>query len=413
MSGKVHDLRSLADGSRKWLLDSQDPGSGGWAEHPGGRLSSLNTAEAIIALIVSGVEAGDPSISKAVAFLYRDRPTVLPPNEGCWARSAGTAANPRVIPDLVRTSVAISALVKAGEGPEVPAVRKAIEWVIDRQNRANDDTGWSNQRGAKSKVIPTCFALVALMRLTVNAGQNEWREQIQRGLDQLTGRFRKPNSSFGDGASAAIHTIHAVLVLQSARECAFNVPPDAERKAIDWLLEYQDEALAPVEEIIDIDPEGDADYGFIFPNEALLIRVLGGSDDSRHRNTRLWNDVQRGLSLRYDERSYGFYGQRVFSWSTAAGLNAIASTERHLTSITARPAEDVQGGKVGNAILVFAVLLTCVVTYLSVSGKFKPLTAMTFVFLMLACLVAYRLIGETTFKQLVMRILPRSNRDDD
>ena len=211
---------------------------------------------------------------------------------------------------------------------------------------------------------------------------------------------RNKSGSFGEGALEAAHTIHAVLVLQSARECEFNVHPTAENDAIGWLLRRPDSAMSTVEELIAIDPAGEANYGFLFAMDALLLRALGRSAVTNHRKTRLWSDVQRSVNSRFDENSGGLYGQRVFSWSTAAGLYAIASTQRELTRIPALPPEDPSGVKVGGFILAFAIVLVIAMAYLSTKG-FTLLQALFLGFLMVACLLAYGKIGEKTFRQLV------------
>ena len=381
MPAPLPSLSSIEPRSREWLLTNQDPG-GGWSEHPGGRLSALNTAEVVLALTGSGIQAGNAHIRKAVAFLYAERPEVVAPDSGCWTRSVAVGpGRARDIPDLARTCFVIRALVSGGEDPHTSGVRSGIEWLARRQN---GDHGWGYQRGEASAILPTCFALIALIRTADSTANNAWRDAIGWGLEYLTTACRNKSGSSGSGHLEAAHTVHLVLVLQAARESGFSVHPTAENDALAWLLRWPDKAMSTVEEVIAIDPQGQGNYGFLFAMDALLVLALGRSLVPDHRKTRLWSDVQRSLYGRWDEGSGGLFGQRVTSWSTAAGLTAIALTARELTHIPALPSEDPSGLKVGGFILFFAVVLVGALLYLSVEG-FTILQASFLGFLMLAC----------------------------
>lgn len=389
------------------LLKTQDV-SGGWAEHPGGTPSPFNTAEAVLALSVArSNNVGDVQqhIRKAVEFLLkaRDSQPLPPPDSGAWHRKGGAHGHQRLVPDVIRTSIVIGALINAGEPVDKPTVASAIEWLLNQQNATNDDTGWAFQRGLKAEVLPTCFALLALIAASLSTESKPWKDAIENGLKHLTEKFRNAkDGSFGSGILTAAHTIYACLVLQAARVGGFRINASAENEAIQWLLNNQDDALSPVEETIQIDPTDAANYPFMFTMEALLLRVLGNSQNASHRQTSLWLEVQRSVRANFDENTGGFYGQRVFSWSTANGLYAIKASENNLTVIPPRPPEDPSGFKVGNAILVFSLVLVGVVTYLSVLGRFTLVHANLFWFLVVACLLAYGKIKDKTFRQLVV-----------
>ena len=66
MSGSVNNAISSAT---DWLLKSQNK-AGGWAERSGKEVSTLNTAEVIIAVLEGGrVAPGDKHIQNGVKFL--------------------------------------------------------------------------------------------------------------------------------------------------------------------------------------------------------------------------------------------------------------------------------------------------------------------------------------------------------
>jgi Squalene-hopene cyclase C-terminal domain len=397
-------LQSLESKLVEVLLNTQDH-SGGWAEHPGGGLSPFNTAEVVMALSVADrVKAGaalQQSINKALDFLIgeRDHDPMVFPDAGAWYRKGGPHGNQHKAPDIIRTALIIGAFSRAGESFERPELATALNWLVERQNK---DSGWGYQRNKESRALPTCFALQSLIAASPSADKSPWKTQIENGLQYLTNKVHNPDGSFGNGILQAAHTIYSCLVLQAARSCGFRTVASAETDAIKWLLNNQDAALAPVEEKIEIDSTGAADYQFMFTMEALLLRVLANSQDEKDRQKQLWWDVQRSMHGAFDENTGGFYGRRVFSWSTANGLYAIKLSENNLKEIPPRPAEAEDSGrfKVGNLILIFALILVVATVYLTVVGKFTALQASFFWGLVLACLVAYQAIGEKTFGQL-------------
>lgn len=420
MAQQKPSLQSFESRLYNRLIDTQDAG-GGWAEHPGGRLSPFNTAEAVLALSVTrpsqNVAVVEQHIRKAVDFLLKERNSepMASPDSGAWRRRAGAQGQGPLVADVVRTSIIINALINAGESADKPAVASAIDWLLNRQNKTNGDSGWAFQRGLKAEVLPTCFALLALIAASRSTEKKPWQDAIENGLKHLTEKLRNAkDGSFGNGLLTAAHTIYACLVLQAARIGQFRIDASAENEAIQWLLNNQDDALSPVEESIQIDPAGAANYPFMFTMEALLLRVLGNSQNGSHRQTSLWTEVQRLVRANFDETTGGFYGQRVFSWSTAHGLYAIRASENNLTAIPPRPGEDPSGLKVGNAILFLTLVLIGVVVYLSAVNKFTTLQANFFWFLVLACLVAYGKIGEATFRQLVSSVFggPKKGQQD-
>src|SRR5882672_6114177 len=116
---QTEQLKELA---RSWLISHQDS-SGGWAERPGVKVNVLNTAEVMLSLFASGIDAGHKSIQAAVHYLTTHRldDSFPAPDRGAWARVVSgdsPAGSIRHIPDILRSSMAITALIKAGRHSE-------------------------------------------------------------------------------------------------------------------------------------------------------------------------------------------------------------------------------------------------------------------------------------------------------
>jgi hypothetical protein len=397
------DLKTLQNSLRDCLLEMQDT-VGGWGEHPGSHLSVFNTAEVVIALLEAGSAVGGAPIQQALTFIMNEKVDMVAPDKGTWPRTVGHNEGTRKVPDIIRTSIVVSALVMAGKNMQ--EARLSIDWLIARQN---NDGGWGYKRTDQSAILPTCFVLLTLLRTSDTAAENQHRTVIESGLGYLNTKCRSRNGSFGTGSLIAAHTIYSCLAFQSARICGFNVPASTEGEAIEWLLDKPDLAVAPVEEEIAIDPQkGGGNYAYTFSMEQLLLRMLSQSPDGSHRQTELWLRIQRSLNGKVDDSTGGLFGQRVFSWSTAAGLHAIAVGEKHLAPIRPSRGEDPNGIKIGPAILVLEILLVAAIVYLAKSGQFSVLPASIFGFLVLAFLLAYGKIGERTFKQLASELIGRS-----
>jgi hypothetical protein len=406
MSHEKRTLRSLDDDLVKWLLDNQES-DGGWGEHKGGSPSTFNTAEAVLALsVVAPVgEVGTvrKAINDAADFLRKDRENnrLVPPDDGAWCRGHDRGKQHKVT-DILRTAMIVGALSSAGGNEKV--IESAIDWLVKRQGNSEDDHGWGYQRKSKSEILPTCFVLLALISMSARASKNPWRQVIESGLRHLTEKMRNEDGSFGSGRFIGAHTAYSCLILQAARTHEFSTVAKFETQAIEWLLDHPDDAVRPIEEKIAIDPTGAANYQFMFTMEALLLRVLASSEDVNDRRTHLWLDIQRSMNDAFDRNTGGFYGRRVFSWSTANGLYAIRCSEDNLGEIPEREpeAEAPKGiSLAGVAIMLFALVLVGVVSYLTIKGNFGTLQATFFYLLVLACLLAFGVLTEVSFKELV------------
>lgn len=406
-------ITNIINTASEWLLKQQDQESGGWADLPGGHVNALNTAETMIALIDGGIcIAGADSIRNAVQFLLKHQ-TDEGQDRGSWPREVVTEqGNTVCIPDLVRTSFAIQALIKAGVGINQEPVQEALKWLLTI--RDEDTKGWGYARGKLSKLMPTCFALTALLE-TYGACPGTSQMQIRESLKHMVDTYYNDGGdevrgSFGDfGPLQGVHTIYAALVLQVARNNNLSVYLKQEKQAIEWLLRHPDTAIRLKEEWVAIVDYSNATgcqaggYGFMFMTDTLLIRLLMGSDNVSDRETLLARDAMNSLKDKVDENTGAFYGSRLFSWSTAKALSALSVLRQHAGAeypdFPQRPPE-YKGWKIGSVILGFGVLLSGFGFYLMVTEKFSLLAFSFFAIMMLVALLAYDKIGEKTFKEL-------------
>ena len=405
-------ITKIINTAGEWLLKQQDQKSGGWADRPGGHVNALNTAETMIALIDGGVcIAGSNSIQQAVQFLLNCQ-TDEGQDRGSWPRDVVTGQGDTVyIPDLVRTSFAIRSLIKAGVGIDQEPVKEALKWLFTI--RDEDTKGWGYARGKPSELMPTCFALTALLEV-YGACAGTCQEQIMESLKYMVDTYfndggDEVRGSFGDpGTLQGVHTIYAALVLQVARNSNLIVYLKQEEQAIEWLLRHPDMAIRLREEWVAIDNKDTGcqagGYGFMFMTDTLLIRLLMGSDNADNRESRLAHDAMNSLKDRVDENTGAFYGSRLFSWSTAKALSSLCVVQKHAGAeypdFPVRLPE-YKGLKIGFVIIiVFTTLLSLFGFYLMVENKFDLLAFSFFMNMMLFALLAYGAIGEKTFKEL-------------
>ncbi len=413
-------ITKIINNAGRWLEQQQDKESKGWGERRGSHVNVLNTAEAMIALIDSGIcHAGTGSIHGAVDFLLEHQ-TVDGPDAGSWPRELTTDDGKTIdIPDLVRTSYAIQALIKAGKGIEEHPVQLALIWLLARRNETTK--GWSYARSKPDALMPTCFALTALLD-ACDAYPGAYQTQILESLHHLVDAYYNDGGddvrgSFGEpGPLQGVHTIHAALVLQIARSNNLSRYPEQEKQAIEWLLRNPDKAIRLREEWVEIDQtklaEGQAGgYGFVVMTDTLLMRLLLGSENMDDKKSALAHEAMYSLKDKIDEGTGAFYGPRLFSWATAKALSALAVLQKHAgmeyPDLPARIPEsrsESEGWKTGPVIIGFVTLISGLGFYLMVNEKFGLLEFSFFVVMMLAALLVYGAIGEKTFKELLSNV---------
>jgi hypothetical protein len=112
----------------------------------------------------------------------------------------------------------------------------------------------------------------------------------------------------------------------------------------------------------------------------------------------------------FDEMSGGFYGRRIFSWSTALALQALSASK--LQSLP-EPAPLYVGSRVGPAVLGFCVLIVGAMLFLAFQGQFNFLTESILIIVLLAVLLAYGSIKEKTFKELFLAAKPAQGDSEE
>jgi hypothetical protein len=347
--------------------------------------------------------AGDHRIQKAVQFLLAHQcMEEAGADQGSWPRETTAAGgHPCRIPDIVRTSFIVEALIKAGKSAEEPQVKAALGWISALQN---SDHGWGYRRDTPSALMPTCFALATLITAYKADPKSLKSDQIVSGVRYLVEEHQTLRGSFGkQHPLEAVHTIYAAMVLQSGRRANIGPNPDAEEKALQWLLDNPDAASQLREEKMLIDPEqGRFDYSFLFMTDSLLLKVLTGSSNPAHRESELARDAL--LRLRDKRESDGgFYGYRVFSWSTAKAISALAAAKTHYPKFPTREPEVVGTSESASKTwmpLIFLVVFLGAMIWLTQMGGFNTAQFIILILLLLAALLAYGLLSEGSFAKL-------------
>jgi hypothetical protein len=101
----------------------------------------------------------------------------------------------------------------------------------------------------------------------------------------------------------------------------------------------------------------------------------------------------------------GFFGQRVFSWSTARAAHALGAAQRSFREFPTAPRAPTPR-QVGREIFLFAVLALAAIVVLSIAGVFGATQAVVVMFLVLALLVGYGRMSEAGFLEALKSLLP-------
>lgn len=305
-------------------------------------------------------------------------------------------------------------MIKFGLGASDQAVGDAIKWIIARQNA---DGGWGFKKDDQSRLFPTCFALVAMFRAFMVARSNDSiRASLLAGLALLTKSFRQEDGSFGDvDRLQGVHTTCAVLVLQAARRASLGQDGEMERDALVWLMRHPDRARSLEEEWIEIDsdPSGDANYPFLFMTEASLLMALVEAEADLFTASELARGTLLVLKDKFDDRTGGFYGYRVFTWSTARALSALTIAKTKFKDFPSRKSEIPETTAVNSRLAAASILLVAFVAVLVFSwAKATDLIVLAlFGMTVLAVVLAMGYIKEATFKDLFATVSSQGKPD--
>jgi len=395
---ETQKINEVIETSTKWLLDQQNE-DGGWAERIGQKINVLNTAEAIIALMDGGrinnkkINPGHIKIKNAVNFLLRKQS-----KNGSWTREviAGSGKHYE-IPDILRTSFVIRSLIKVGIGISDVPIKKSVKWLIKNRNKNH---GWGYKKDDPSELMPTCLVLLAFLELYQASDKDiTYKEIIDRGLQLLVSWQNEADGSFENKSQLkAAYTIYGTLVLQAATRGEINPYAKREKKAIEWLLENRDQTMMVTEELVKIDAEDKNNYGFLFMTDTLLLTVLMDHEPSENYIKKAVFETLLNIKQKRD-LSGGFHGYRVFSWSTAKVLSALATVTQDYKKFP-EITPIVKGYNIGKAIIILVMIIIIITSILIIIGDLKPWHAIFFLLLMLPVLLANKLIGEKTFTEL-------------
>lgn len=397
-------LTDQMDQSSAWLRQQQHP-SGGWGETLGDAHDSpLNTAECLLALLEADAEAaGSDAVKRAVAYLEREQAPAGKPDAGAWQREAKRKDGTLVrCPDVVRTGLAVQALVLARGGASDPTVQAAIAWLLAVRH---PDGSWGAGPGAPGRIMPTCQALLGLQaaeaRSAPEATPGPIRDAVKAGVDYLLNQCRRKGGFFDATAFPTLltspHTIYALMVLQAARSRGLITDPGPERRAVGWLLAHQDEARRLVAEEFELDP--DNSYLFLYVTDSLLVRVLAASDVAGVADSLLYRAALYSVKDRIEPSHGGCYGYRLFTWSTARSLSAMSAVAPTQAEFPERPAE--YTGRKPRVLLTGVMVAILVLgAVLGFTKHFSTEIAGLFFAIILVILVINGVIGEKTFAAL-------------
>jgi hypothetical protein len=391
------DVDAAVEAASRWLVSEQSV-DGGWAERRGENLSSLNTAEAVLALlqVKDRLAAAAAAIQRGVRFI-ESKQLNGGEHDGAWAREAGGL----ILPDVVRTGVIIEALAEASPADNRDSVRRGVAWLRRVQDTAAG--GWAFRPGEPPEVLPTCFALSGL--LASYNGDDGDAKAVRLGLAFVSGKIDGSGAVGEADALQAVRTAYAAFCLQRATRRELNVHQSAEASVIAWLdqEEHRLQAIQEAEVVVRVGPDrqpANGDYVFVFMTEALVLRVLSDAD-AAHRSGPLATSALQMLWTGRDQSSGGFYGRRRTSWATARAVHALTASH----ASTVEPLRRSVPPLAPYLILALLVLLVAAVVVLSLAHDLGVVSAALFIFVALAALVAYGLISENTFARLVDRLL--------
>jgi hypothetical protein len=379
-----------------WLL-KQHNGDGGWGQRHGDKSNSLNTAEAMIALLDSdaNVSPGDHAIRQGRDFLLQHQSNT-PPDAGAWTRSVGADPYVRDVPDVMRTSLAIEALLRSGVAPTDEPIVRATAWL----ESVRRDGGLGYDSTGSPAFLPTCIALMAMITACRSLEASEqppfFAARVVPLRDYIMGRRNADGSFDASGPLQGGHTIYGILAVQKIRICGFDVHPTAESDGLEWLRRHPNEAMALVEEEIILDPsDPDTNYSFLYMTDALLVRVMHAAADQAEVGSELSRRALYEVWKRWTDDG-GFLGNRVFTWSTSKCLLALKAAEHEPRFPSLSPELEPETiPTIPNRSVFWAVLVAIFAGGVVVIalGKFDPL-AMTFMIVVL--LVALFAVGRLT-----------------
>lgn len=388
--------------SSRWLVDIQNKDDGGWGQYQGANSNSMNTAEAILALLETGCnKAGDKIIQNGVRYLIKNQLNEynhqVEEDFGAWTKKVTSNDSKLIlIPDTIRTSLALLALNASGKAWDNKVISAGVEWLVGTQHASG---GWGYTSKHQSRLFPTCIALKALIRI-YSAGNEKLKAKILRGLKHLASYRNKVDGSFGKQPGLdASHTLHVIYILRLAQSQGFPVDEDYIMDAMDWIQKNTDRVLRWGTEIISIGASHHSPHNYTFShiNPALYLTIVGENltpqDDIAKEALILVNDNM-------DYSSNGFCAKRPVSWATANTMAGLVTSKSVFVDFPVRQSTPT---RLGGRQWLFFLLATLSAASAVLAGMDKlSITYASFSFaVILAALLIYGFISEKTFFELL------------
>lgn len=399
------DLTQAAD----WLISIRDEELGGWGEYQGSNVNSLNTAEAILALVATGrCSAGDAVIQEARRLL-ESRQAADGEHAGAWSRSVETPEGQMVqIPDTVRTALALLALNAAGGATADPPIARGLEWLLKTQNA---DKGWGYSAGRGSQLFPTCLVLQAALRMLQAGGAADapgLTQTMSAAQDGLVTTYARGDGSFGNLAGLEmVHTLTVLKTLGQAQGQGFPAKAAVMDAARRWVRQRPADATRWANETIQLTADEWSQYTFTHITPALYLEAMA-DDPPASPATR---EALVVIADNVDTATGAFGSRRPVSWSTAKTLLGLAAVKETVAAFPERnppPAPRAERLYLFLGILLLALVATGVNLFGRLSGEYIGLLSL----IIFALLLVYGALSEGSFVELVKSLTPGGKKKE-
>ncbi len=420
-------LQECIENSSHWLENIQNKVDGGWGQYKGNDSNCLNTAEAIIALLETGMkDPGDQAIQLGVKYLIAHQLSVKDcadqEHYGSWARNVSNLAKDSNtflhIPDAVRTSLAVLALKLAGISLNDPSIIQGVEWL---KNTQNSDGGWGYTRNHGSQLFPTCITLKAILRICPldnnsdhSLCRNSNLEQVILDTFKHIHKYRNEDGSFGKEPGLLVpHTLYVIDVINMAEKQDYLIPKvyfKDMKPAIDWIEDNREYVLRWTTETVSIGESHHSQYNYTFShiNPSLYLRFVlpiilekvGSKFNPENALARFALEATFDNIDEPSSNSHGFCAKRPVSWATSLTIAGLSKAKFTYTNF---PERELPSAKLNERhyLLMFLVFITVLSAILSFLERLSGFQLTVFLLVILALLLIYGFISERSFIELI------------
>jgi hypothetical protein len=420
-------IKGSIENSSQWLVDIQNQVDGGWGEYKGADSNTLNTSEAIVALLETGFSefAGGVVIHRGANYLIKEQIADSVGNNqgycGSWARNVSKEGIIIHIPDTLRTSLAIIALKLAGGVQYSESIKKGIDWLIKNQNL---DGGFGYTSGHQSELFPTCIALKTLLKVCFgnnaddlslfhNSTPQKIAEIISNGFRYIDS-CRNAEGYFGIKTGLMVsHTLHVIDVINTALKQGHPGPNNAQnsiKQAVEWIEQNNKDVLRWSTETVLIGEGDKSPYNYTFShiNPSLYLKtvfpiIVEKIGKNFSPDTALSRYVLEAIFDNIDDpssNSHGFCANRPVSWATS---NTITGLVMAKDTYLIYPEREIATSKPNERhyILIFLFFITLLGTILSFLDKLGAVQISFFLLVILSTLVVFGIISEKNYIGLI------------